>query len=194
MYTSEFSIEKLKSFYTSQPAAKPVLDCFAARRNNEFVMTVDDLQAAFQKKQYPIQRQDIVNVFKGLKEIGCGEFKSGRRTQKSRFQSTISLARIGKAVFDGKTEGEGVDQFNQEPDEVQQKPEHDVETFEKIEGNKNSETREASAVEQAGLENLLIHSYVLRPNLTVGLKLPVNLTVSEAERLSGYIKTLPFNT
>lgn len=42
-------------------------------------------------------------------------------------------------------------------------------------------------------EEMLEHSFNLRPDLTVMLKLPENFTTREAERLSGWIKSLPFD-
>jgi hypothetical protein len=45
------------------------------------------------------------------------------------------------------------------------------------------------ASEESGL---LIHSYNLRPGLTVALSLPVDLSRSEAERLAKFIESLPF--
>ena len=42
-------------------------------------------------------------------------------------------------------------------------------------------------------EDMLEHSFNLRPELTVILRLPENFTTGEAERLSGWIRSLPFN-
>ena len=41
-------------------------------------------------------------------------------------------------------------------------------------------------------EGTITHSFVLRPGLSVTLDLPNDLTPIEAQRLSDYIKTLPF--
>ena len=42
-------------------------------------------------------------------------------------------------------------------------------------------------------EDMLEHSFNLRPELTVTLRLPETFTAREAERLSGWIKSLPFD-
>lgn len=51
----------------------------------------------------------------------------------------------------------------------------------------------ADAPEDDEGEEMLEHSFNLRPDLTVALKLPENFTPREAERLSGWIKSLPFD-
>lgn len=193
MYTPEIDKDKLRGFCSSHPAAKPVLEYFSACRANEFVITVDDLLNNFQKKRYLILRQDIVNIFKGLEEIGCGEFKIGRRTQKSRFQSIISLVTIGKAVMGDKTEDDKANNISQKSEERQQEPEPSIKIDEETEEDESLEVRSLLAINQEGLGNLLPHSFRLRPNLLLSLDLPSDLTVSEAERLSNFIKTLPFD-
>jgi hypothetical protein len=38
------------------------------------------------------------------------------------------------------------------------------------------------------------HRYILRPNLAVRIRLPLDLSAHEAQRLAAYINTLPFNS
>jgi hypothetical protein len=193
MYTPEIDKDKLRAFYSSHPVARPVLEYFSTCRTSEFVITVDDLLTNFQKKRYLIPRQDIVNIFKGLEEIGCGEFKNGRRTQKSRFLSIISLDTIGKAVVGDKTEDDKVDNISQRSEEHQQQPELSTKNDEDTEEDESVEVIPLLAINQEGLGNLLPHSFRLRPHLLLSLNLPRDLTVSEAERLSNFSKTLPFD-
>jgi len=52
-------------------------------------------------------------------------------------------------------------------------------------------TSESTAEESE--EDLIEHVFVLRPDLPVSLDLPEDLTTAEAERLSAFVKALPFS-
>jgi hypothetical protein len=54
------------------------------------------------------------------------------------------------------------------------------------------DTTPAEVAEETGGE-FLEHSFVLRPDLSVALELPSDLTQSEAKRLALFISALPFN-
>jgi hypothetical protein len=192
MYVKEINIEGLKALYCSDTAAKPVLEYFTTCKPDENVVTVDDLQSFFLKKRNDITRQDVINLFKDLETLGVGDFKIGRRTQKTRFVSKISLVSVGQAVVDvNKTEE--VNQANQELEKAHREPEQDIEVVREPENSRDLGIKELSAANQERAEKFLTHSFPLRPNLVISLNLPLDLTDSEAERLSGFIKTLPFS-
>lgn len=192
MYVSKINMESLTAIYRLKPAAKEVLEYFTTRQPDENVVTVDDLLNFFQEKRYVIARQDIVNLFKSLEELGVGDFKIGRRTQKTRFMSKISLVNVGRAVVDvHKTEK--VNQVNQEVEQPQREPEKAIEVAQETENNRSFATKEATTVNNEEIEKLLTHPFNLRPNLEISLNLPVDFTKAEAQRLSSFINTLPFN-
>ncbi len=192
MYVNEINIEGLKAIYSSKPGAKPVFEYFTTCQPDKNVVTVDDLQSFFKKKRYDTTRQDVINLFKDLEKLGVGDFKIGRRTQKTRFLSKISLVSVGQAVVDvNKTEE--VNQANQELEKAQREPEQGIQVVRESENSRDLGTKEASAANQEGAEKLLTHSFQLRPNHKIELKLPVDLTDSEAERLCKFIKALPFS-
>lgn len=192
MYISESNIEKLKAIYVSKSAAKPVLDYFTTCQADENVVTVDDVQIFFQKKQYVVARQDVINLFKELEELGIGEFIIGRRTQKTRFVSKISLSSVGRSVVDA-NETEEAHPTNREAEEPHLQYKAITEVAQETKSNKDSGDIELTTVNTEGIEKFLTYSFPLRPNLVISLNLPVDLTDTEAERLSGFIKTLPFN-
>ena len=71
MYMPSISIEDLRKLYQRlQPNSKLIFDYFSNCRSNETVVTVDDLQSFFQKRQYVVARQDIVDFFKALRDVG----------------------------------------------------------------------------------------------------------------------------
>lgn len=184
MHPPEINIKELKSLNQSNEVAKLILEYFAACESNDYVMTVDDLQRILNEKNiYFITRQDIIQLFKDLEKLGLGDFKVGRRTQKTRFESKNSLASIGKAVIED----------NQALVDHQQKPELDKEVNQ---NQKNIYFRDSIGEDSLGNQNrlneLLKHSFRLRSDLIVNLELPADLTNSEAERLSNFIKILPF--
>ena len=50
--------------------------------------------------------------------------------------------------------------------------------------------------QQDGIEepqSVLVHPFQLRPGLRITIKLPVDLTSKEAERLAGFIRQVPFD-
>jgi hypothetical protein len=190
MYTSGMNLEGLKSLYRSKPAAKPIFDYFASYQTNVYEVTVDELQSVLQKKRYLIARKDITDLFNDLEKLDCGKFMVGRRTKKSRFQSRISLTSIGKATVDNELKPEKFT-GNGEKLDNSWKFEGSTEDSTDEEGFEAEKTVETSHEDS---EKYLTHIYVLRPNLTVTLRLPMDLTNSEADRLSAYIKTLPFST
>jgi hypothetical protein len=51
---------------------------------------------------------------------------------------------------------------------------------------------DAVGAENADGNNSLVHQFRLRPDYVVNVRLPKDLTTTEAARLSEYIKTLPF--
>ncbi len=54
-----------------------------------------------------------------------------------------------------------------------------------------AEIPETPAAEETGGGEFLSHSYHLRPGVLLTLELPADMTAHEAERLAGFIKTLP---
>jgi hypothetical protein len=190
MYIPEIDVEKLKALYASGPEAEAVFKYFVTCRPDEKEVTVEDLLEFIEKKKSNIPRQAVVSLFKDLDKLGVGDFKVGRRTQKTRFISKITLASVGKRIVDeDEVEVEQVNQANQELEKTQGKLEQGIENVQESENGRDLHVKEASTTNQ----KVLVHSFPLRTNLIVELSLPVDLTHSEAERLSGFIKMLPFN-
>lgn len=160
------NVEQLKRLYASNKCAKALLSHAAKRKNNKSTTTVDRLLAVIVGEENTIvTRQELIEVLRKLEELGCGRFVIGRRGQSSRFEWTVQITSLGKVAI-----GEA----------------SVVETT-------NSETEEPREEEVNIVENgMITHAYQLRPDITVSLGLPIDLTTKEANRLSEFIKTLPF--
>jgi hypothetical protein len=115
----------------------------------------------------------IVNLFKTLEENNFGKYTIGRREQKTRFiSSELSLNQLAEKVL-------GKDQILEKEDSRQNVVEKNVSQND-LESNVARDERDT-----------VDYPFPLRPNLTITLTLPTNLTDSEADRLAGFIKALP---
>ena len=109
-----------------------------------------------------LPRWAVVKVFRELGELGFGRFVEGRHGHPSRFVWSSSSVDVGR----GAAGTAGI--------EIAPVPAQDDE--EEDEGEEVS---------------LVSHSFNLRPNLAVTIALPGDLTEKEAERLAGFLRTLP---
>lgn len=95
----EINIQNLMDLYKANDTARRVLDYFAQRERGRKETTVDALVGALARNgdEAP-SRQQIIDVFKALQELGCGDFRAGRRGWKSRFEWTVDLMSVGRAA------------------------------------------------------------------------------------------------
>jgi hypothetical protein len=109
-------------------------------------------------------RSQIIKVLKNLEDLNVGKFIEGRRGKESRFSWVGSMIEVGAlaSVAGDSSEAQSVTTASE----------------------KHSSGAPVSA--------LLGHSFRLRPDVTIALALPPNLTLNEAARLADFIKTLPF--
>lgn len=155
------NIEELKKLYRSHPTARTFLDHCAQRTNNQSETKVDRVLVVLRDKGHDIPRGDIIEVFRALADLGCGEFVTGRRGWPSRFVWSAGMVSIARAAAG-------------EPPKIEEIPDEQA----------TDESTDAT----------LTHSFHLRPETPVSFQLPVDLTKSEAERLAGFIRTLPIDS
>jgi len=159
-------IKRLQSLYASSAVNKAAFDSFAQREKNSAETKVERmLQILWQAGAAQASRKDVVDLFRGLEQANCGEFRIGRRGHSSRFGWSVSLIDVGQAAA-GETAT--VDPLS---DDEKQSAEADDSKAEEIE-----------------------HPFNLRPGSRIVLKLPKDLTRTEATRLADFIKTLPFES
>lgn len=157
-------VSGLRDIYRRDPNAKAMLDSFAARKKAVSESYADRI--AFLVK---LSYSEVIRIFKELEEIGCGEFKNGRKGFKTRMEWSHSLISLGEVA---KGEAVSVEAIN--PDDLDVEDEADV----------------PSLIEQP--EGHIQHPFQLRPDLSITLSLPADLTMKEAARLAAFIQTIPF--
>jgi hypothetical protein len=159
---------RLKKLYSSGVVATAVIAYFFKNRHTtDSEVNVDDLQEKLQQENNEVSRQEVIDVLKGLQELGLGRFWTGRRGKPSRFQPYGSFASLSRLVID---ESSGY-----------------------AEEDKNTSSLELQDLDKEVGSNSITHLYMLRPNYQVEVQLPGDFNASEAERLAAYIKTLPFD-
>lgn len=121
------------------------------------------------------ERQGAVSFLKQLGDAGCGQFVTGRRGQPTRIEwAECGAIPIAKAFINARTQPQ--------PDPAMP----DVNTLADCHWNASPA---ASPVTSAKLHP---HTFLLRPELSVRVELPLNLTKEEANRFADFIRTIPF--
>jgi hypothetical protein len=154
---------RVQKIYTSSPVATAALDYFAQRTNSSTRTTIEQLLAILRQEGQNSDRGEIVDFLKALDDAGCGKFVAGRKGHPSRFEWTLSLVDVGRLAA-----GESI----------------------KIQPIASSDELEHETTTDT--DDVIEHRYRLRPDFEVRLGLPKNLTIGEANRLSDFIRTLPF--
>ncbi len=110
-------------------------------------------------------RSSAIQFLQHLADLGAGRFISGRKGKKTRIEwAPCSATEIARAYL------------NQYSSDAQIK--------------RGPASYQKSSNEEAPL---LEHRFQLRPNLVIPISLPTDLSTHEAQRLSDYIRTLPFS-
>jgi hypothetical protein len=165
---------KLKVLYTVNETAKTVLDYFGNRERNANVTKVDRLFSVLESSNLTVSRWNLVKVLRELTDLGYGRFIVGRKGHASRVEWEVRTISLGKAAAGTTEKIEPADRDVADVDDV----------------GPNDET---GMILQAGSPiDMMRVRYPLRADLEVEMSLPKNLTRREAERLSDFIKTLPF--
>jgi len=163
--TAQINQAELQTLYGASDEAKAVLDHFANRERNQSTSTVRRLLVTLKNDGVAMSRGQLVRVLKELDELGCGDFKAGRKGHESRFLWNVSSRSVGQVAA-----GEDGD-----IDEV------------------SAEAEEMDDDDDELDDEIIEHVYQLRPGLSVRLNLPADLSTREADRLAAFIKTLPFS-
>jgi hypothetical protein len=154
-------VQDLRRLYEQDPYSRAILEDFASRSNNQQVTKVDQIISRLKDTELP--RWAAIKTFRRLHDLEYGVFKEGRRGHPSRFEWNTRSMEVGKVA-----RGENLTIAQIEDDGDEEDEEH---------------INDASA--------LIPHSFYLRPDLTVVVRLPSDLTQKEAERLSTFISSLP---
>jgi hypothetical protein len=161
----------LQRLYGSDSSAKDVLDHLAGRERNWSETTVDRLARNVWNEGSSASRADIIAALRGLEDAGCGRFIVGRGGYPSRFQWHVGMVEVGRRAAGRPAVIEQVDP--EAPSDIDGEPESPGE-------QPTQRVRD------------ITHAFQLRPDMLVSITLPADLTPTEAVRLGGFLRTLPF--
>lgn len=157
-------VNQLVDLYNRDDAFKRVVAWFYERRKDSWQMPV-----RIAASRTGLDEREVRRVFKILDGLGCGRFIKGRgENAESRMAWKLSIRGIASAA-----KGE-----TSKIEEVEASPEDTLEAEEE----KRMATSETDGVS---------HTFKLRPDFDVHIKLPPDFTEGEAERLSRFLKAVP---
>lgn len=164
---------KLTRGYKQNAIAKSVLDRFASLNENVYSINVTELESHVSSVEKA--RPQIIEFLKSLAAGKWGTFVTGRRGHDSRFESRLSLKKIGRLA------GGYPDEEDTEPDTGDLPSTNGVSWADEV------------AAGTSAVPKILKHRFLLRPDYAINIDLPVNMTNAEATRFAEFIKSLPFN-
>lgn len=171
MITDQASLNKeaLGKLYMQNDVGKTLFDYFSKRHRRVKESKVKGLLSDLKTAKKEINRTELIQFFKELQKTGAGRFVTGRKGNESRFQWNPPLFEVGKAA---------------------QKAAKGQANF----GQQNSSYSE-SLTHSSNLQDdsILEHQFILRRDFVVALRLPADITQSEATRLSEFLKTIPLS-
>jgi hypothetical protein len=94
----DVDIENLRLLYRDDKTAQAFLNQAARRERNARKTTVERTLANLAQDGYDASRPEIVQMFRTLAKLGCGEFVVGRHNHPSRFRWNVSLVSVGRAA------------------------------------------------------------------------------------------------
>jgi hypothetical protein len=167
--TDNGKVKQLQALNATSKAASAFFEQASARQRHQTETLVR--RAA---EVCHVEYWQMKEVFQKLAEMGIGTYITGRRGFESRVRWLYGLRSIGRAA-------RGEQQALVSLQDEDFGPEED----EGVEPTVALTVAEATHI-------VTEHSYKLRPNHTLQLTLPTDLSAREAERLAGWIRTLPF--
>jgi hypothetical protein len=157
--------QRLRRLYRSDESAKAVFDHLAKRERSRKELAVERLAINIANEGSKASRADVMRVLKELERAGCGKYIPGRKGHQSRFSWDVDMVAVGRNAAGQDTPIEQVDAATLAEDD---------------------------STEGVSVDGEVTHSFRLRPDLSVDLKLPSDLTSTEATRLADFVRTLPF--
>lgn len=182
-------ISGLRDLYNSSPAAREILTSFSDWENKK-VTSVKRVHRRLERKGTYMPRPEITQFFETLHSIGIGEFIAGEGVRRPRFVWGYPLQELPRVASGEAWEltplpaGSAAD----EDDDPR------AENGGGYTNGAHDDDEDDILHESAHGRPMLKHIYRLRGDYVVKLRLPMDLTPSEATRLADFIKTLPFGS
>ena len=166
---ASLNLKALKALYASDLTAKAVLDQFASRQRNQQTTKLEQLLFRLNNSGVGVAKADVIGVLRKLDELGCGDFRTGRKGHPTRFEWKYDLVSVGKAAAGG------------------------TQAVEEIQPTADQDNGDEEAAVKTIPEGSIQHTFQLRPGWQIEITLPADLSTREAGRLSEFVKTLPFD-
>lgn len=160
-------LAKLRALNDDKVYPFPKFFAMIAEQAPQDMITADALQEINPDALAP--RWIGINMARKLEEVGVGRFVTGRHKNPTRLVWTMRSDSVGQVA----------------------RGDHDQLVRLSNEGNSEDED-EGETDENAVGAGDIVHSFHLRPEQTIHLQLPSDLSRQEASRLSDFIKSLPF--
>lgn len=154
----------LRASHNENDPARWLFEHLASCERPWVVMKVDRLLQRISERHPSLARSELIGVLRILEMAGCGKFIVGRRSKPSRFEWSVSLVAVGQVAI-------GEKEVISEDDCISGDFQDDGDDW-----------------EGSGLAD---HSFRVRSDLTIQMKLPGNLTQAEAKRIAAFVRTLP---
>lgn len=166
----QIDIDASKKLYTKNSVAKAAFDYFATRQRNRSETTVNQLLADLVARGHKVSYVEVRDFLRELARLNCGVYIIGRKRRPSRLRWRVGRVSLGKAAAG-------------QVDQVELLTEEEV-------AGANDEAEEG-AIGTLNPEDMRL-SYPLRRDRHIDLIIPRDITPTEAQRLSDFIKTLQF--
>ncbi len=181
--------EGLRSLAQNDAIAQKAFTLLAQRQRKRSATTVDVMM-----RDLDAPRTQIVSLFKGLMETGCGRMIIGRGSKPTRFIWAFTMASVAQYALGQSDALEPMPATQCDQDNVDDTDDAAATTDNILQSNQPVTIPDAVTgappAFSAGKIEMLSHNFPLRPGLLARLSLPVDLTTQEAERLAAYIRAL----
>ena len=184
-------ISGLRDLYNSSPAAREILTSFTDWENKK-VTSVKRVHRRLERKGSFMPRPEIAQFFQTLHTIGLGEFIAGDGVRRPRFVWGYPLQDLPRVAS-----GEAWELTPLPAPTAESAAHPESDEADEGDGHTNGaheDDEDEILSERAQGRPMLKHVYRLRGDYVVKLRLPMDLTQTEANRLADYIKTLPFGS
>src|ERR1041385_4649591 len=94
--SADTKLQRLKELYETHFAARLILDHAAGRVRNQVATKIERIITILRNEGRDIIRDEIIDAFRRLEELGAGQLVPGRRGQPSRFLWQTRMVNLGK--------------------------------------------------------------------------------------------------
>ena len=159
------NIDELKAAYIANDAIRAICDEMAPRQRNQNETKLLRMLSVLENNGASVRKPMLIAGFRELQRVGCGEYVEGRRGWPSRFVWTVESINACRIAQGEQVEAAVIAPVDDDDDSTDSEEEIDT----------------------------LDHYFNLRADFQIEVSLPIDLSQSEANRLSAFIQSLPLD-